>query len=101
MKGIELESALVNWSVQNSGHQQRRAHIGLSSIGDCPAVVYERYIQGQTLSVDEHLKMRLAYELEYALVARLRGMGGYQTAEPISLYGGLGEGPPEGLVPIG
>lgn len=98
MKAHELESELVNWSVRHSGHEQRRPYIGLSAIGDCPAAVYDSFTQGQTQNVGEHLKTRLAYELEYALVVRLREMGLYQAAQPISLHGGLVQGHLDGLI---
>lgn len=98
MKGHELESELVNWSVRHSGYEQHRPYIGLSGIGNCPAEVYDRFTQGQTQSVGEHLKTRLAYELEYALVVRLREMGLYQVARPISLHGGLVQGHLDGLI---
>lgn len=101
MKGIELESELVNWSVKHSGFEMRREYIGLSGIGDCPAAIYDRYTQSRTITVDEHLKTRLSFELEYALVSRLREMGLYQAAEPIRLYGGLVQGHLDGLVKRG
>lgn len=101
MKAREMESLLVNWSVKHSGHERRRAYIGLSAIGDCPAAAYDRFIRGQDHSVGEHLRDRLSFELEYALICRLREMGLYQAAEPISLHGGLVQGHLDGLIRSG
>ena len=75
MRADELQKRLVNWTVANSGHDERRHYIGLSGIGDCPRQIYDRYFQGQRASVDRHLLTRLSYEIESDLVGRLHQMG--------------------------
>lgn len=91
---------LVNWTVKHSGHEER-GYIGLSGIYECERAIYDRVRFGQRWSVDEHLRTRLSYELESALIERLRGAGLYGEGEEISLYDGLVQGHTDGslLVP--
>lgn len=99
MRPNELESQIVNWTVMNSGFDLRRPYIGLSGIYDCPALIYERYFNGyERLSVDEHLKTRMAYDLEAVLQARLMQLGVYSEGETIRLHDGLVQGHTDGVI---
>lgn len=99
MNPKEFQQAIINFTVQHSGWEKRRAYIGLSGISDCEAIIYERYFHGQqTPSVDAQLTTRLSYELEEDLILRLAEMGIYTPAKPIMLEGGLVQGHPDGLI---
>ena len=93
-----LEGELVNWSVLNSGFEPRRSYIGLSGIGDCERLIYERFREGQMSNVKDMLKTRISYELEAALVERLKKLGKYQEGEEILLHGGLVQGHTDGSI---
>jgi len=86
---------LVNWTVQHSGHEER-GYIGLSGIYECERAIYERVRFGQRWSVDEHVRSRLSFELEAALIERLQGTGLYGDREEISLYDGMVQGHTDG-----
>jgi len=101
MRADELQERLVNWTVANSGHDERRHYIGLSGIGDCPRQIYDRYFQGQQASVDRHLLTRLSYEIESALVERLHQMGIYSESPVALAYDGLVQGHVDGITKDG
>ncbi len=95
----QLAADLVDWSVKNSGYEDHRQYIGLSGIGDCERVIYDRVRNGSRgQPVAEHLKTRLSYECEGLLVARLRALGVYGAGESISLHGGLVQGHTDGVI---
>jgi len=98
MKTADLEKLLVDWSVRNSGFEPGRNYIGLSGIGDCEQVIYDRLRTGQQSSAAEQLKTRISYELEGELINRLSEMGLYSKGETISLQGGLVQGHTDGVV---
>lgn len=98
MRTIDLQNELIDWSVKNSGFQPGRTYLGLSGIGDCEQVIYDRLRNGQRASVEEQLKTRISYELEADLVDRLRALGVYSPGETISLYEGLVQGHTDGLI---
>src|SRR3989337_3154613 len=101
MRADELQERLVNWTVANSGQDERRHDIGLSGIGDCPRQIYDRYFQGQQASVDRHLLTRLSYEIESALVERLHQMGIYSESPVALAYDGLVQGHVDGITKDG
>ena len=94
----ELQRALVNWTVLHSGHVNRRGYIGLSEMGDCDLVIYQRYFNGQHFALGEHLRARISFELEEKLVARLEAMKLYAPGEEIMLYDGLVQGHTDGVI---
>lgn len=95
----QLQADLVDWSVKNSGYEDHRQYIGLSGIGDCERVIYDRVRNGgRAQPVAEHLKTRVSYELEEDLVRRLDAMGVYYPGETISLHGGLVQGHTDGVI---
>lgn len=98
MQPKNLQTALMNWTVQHSGHEPQRAYIGLSGIGDCESKIYNRVIFGQRARVDEHLLTRLAYELETELIYRLTDIGIYGPSEEIMLHDGLVQGHTDGVI---
>ncbi|RPI64503.1 MAG: hypothetical protein EHM48_00700 [Planctomycetaceae bacterium] len=94
----DLQTALVNWTVAHSGHEQARAYIGLSGIADCDQVIYDRYFEGSHAQVGQHLLTRVSYDLEAKLVERLGDIGIYQTGEEISLFDGVVQGHTDGRI---
>jgi len=99
MLSRDLQQQMVNWTVKNSGHQDQRSYIGLSGIGDCDAVIYDRYFNGSGMwSVGEHLRSKLSFEIEEKLIERLGDLGVYRGGETISLYDGLVQGHTDGLI---
>jgi hypothetical protein len=98
MNSKELQKRLVDWTAKNSGHDFRRPYIGLSGIGDCERKIYDRVRNGNHISVEEHLRTRLSYELEEALQGRLRLLGIYAPGETITLFDGLVQGHTDGLL---
>ncbi len=98
MRTSDLQAELIDWSVKNSGFEPGRDYIGLSGIGDCEVVIYERLRGGQRAGIDEQLKTRISYELEASLIERLKAMNLYQVGETISLCNGLIQGHTDGLI---
>jgi len=98
MDAITISRQLMNWTVLNSGHQERRAYIGLSGIGGCERAIYDQYRFGSRMSVNEQLRTRISYELEAAVIERLRGMRLYEAREEIVLFGGLVQGHTDGRI---
>lgn len=96
MKSIDLQRTLINSTVKNSGHDQRRAYIGLSSIGDCEQIIFDRYFQGTPATIAAHLKTAISYDLEAVLINRLSLVNLYIPARNIELYDGLVQGHPDG-----
>jgi len=94
----DLQKQLVNYIVQHSGHDRRRPYIGLSGIADCEAVIYDRYVHGTPASIEEHMKTSISYDLEHALVEKLRKLRLYKPSEEIILYDGLAQGHTDGRV---
>jgi len=95
----ELQSALMNWSVLHSGHETRRPYIGLSQIGNCELAQYECYMGGERFTPGQHLRSLISFELEAALIGRLRQIGLYvDTGESICLYDGLVQGHTDGVL---
>lgn len=102
MRAVEVEQALVDWSARNSGHQARRGYIGLSQMGDCERRVVEELRRGRLAPVEELLKHKLAFEIEWALKARLRAVfGEFRDGEEICLHDGLVRGHPDGRLADG
>jgi hypothetical protein len=101
MYSDDLQRMVLNWTVLHSGDERGvalRGYIGLSGIADCERVIYERVIFGRNPSLDEHLKFRIGYELEAALIERLTAMGIYFPGETIDLYDGLVQGHTDGVI---
>ncbi len=94
-----LQQAIVNFTAQTSGWDERRPYIGLSVIGDCERIIYNRFFFGEHRpDVGRLLTTKLSYEMEAALIARLTAIGVYSPAEPIILYGGQVQGHLDGIV---
>jgi hypothetical protein len=93
-----LQAALLEWTAKNSGHVVNRQYIGLSGMGDCDRVIYERFVNGVQHSKSERIQDAYSFEVEAAIICRLDAMGLYQPAPVISLYGGLIKGHTDGLV---
>lgn len=98
MLSRNLQSALIDWTVQHSGHVNRRACIGLSQIGESETDLVRGYFLGVERQVSEHLKFRLSFEMEDKLIERLGDMGVYSPGEEISLFGGLVQGHTDGVI---
>ena len=97
MRANDLKDALMNWTVLNSGHQNRE-YIGLSGIGDCEMLIYDRVRRPEKPSVDEHLKFKVGYEFEALVIERLKALKVYQAGEVISLADGLVQGHTDGRI---
>lgn len=95
----DLEQRLVAWSAEHSGHEVQRAYVGLSGIGDCERVIFDRYVEGTPATVGEQLKTAVSYELERAVQARLAGLGLWEPGPAICLYDGLVQGHTDGMTP--
>lgn len=100
MDAITISRALTNWTVANSGHEPRRKYIGLSGIGGCERAMYETALHGGTMSVGEHLRTRISFELEAAVIGRLREMHMYGEREEISLFNGMVQGHTDGTISV-
>lgn len=99
MQTKNLQQAIVNFTAQTSGWGERRPYIGLSGIGDCEQIIYNRFFFGERRpDVGRLLTTKISYELETALIARLTAIGVYSPAEPILLYGGQVQGHLDGVV---
>ncbi len=98
MKAVELEKALTDWTVENSGYDEHRNYIGLSTIADCPKEIYRRFFNETHASRELRLRTRFTYEIEANLIERLRALGLYRKAETISVYDGLVQGNPDGRI---
>ncbi len=98
MLSQQLQASLTEYAARASGHEDHRRYIGLSGIGDCERVIYDRYFAGDRHSQAARLKDSLGYALEAHLVGRLEQMGLYRPVSPISLYDGLVQGHPDGEV---
>lgn len=94
----EIEKLLIQWSVKNSGYDEHRDYIGLSTIGDCPCLIYNRYFNRTGISTAEHLKTRYAYEIERLIKERLQQIGLYSPGKEISIHGGLVRGHTDGKI---
>jgi hypothetical protein len=95
-----LQDYLIRWTVENSGHEDctKRNRLGLSSMAGCDQEVYDQARNGRVMSEEEHLRTRLSFELQEAIVNRLRKMGIYGEPEEINLYGGTVMGHTDGTV---
>ena len=98
MLSKDLQTEIMNWTVLHSGYIEKRGYIGLSEIGLCERVIYERYYNGAAISLDDHLKSRIGFEMETALIERLREMKLYHAGESIELYDGMVQGHTDGVI---
>ena len=96
MKSADLQSQLITYSADTCGHLESRGYIGLSGIGDCARVTYDRYTQGKPAPLCDRLKFKLSNELEAALIARITDLGVYGPRREIVLHGGLVQGHTDG-----
>jgi hypothetical protein len=94
----DLQRQLVNYIVEHSGHDAHRRYIGLSGIGDCEQVIYDRYIHGTPATIGERMKSAISYDLERALVEKLTALRLYRIGVVISLYNGLVQGHTDGWI---
>lgn len=93
-----FENKLIEWSVRNSGYDEHRDYIGLSTIGDCPRLIYHRYFNRTGISTEGHLKTRYNYEVEENIKNRLRQIGAYSPGKEISIHNGLVKGHTDGEI---
>lgn len=99
MQTKNLQQAIVNYTAQTSGHDEHRPYIGLSGIGDCERIIYNRFFFGERRpDVGWLLTTKISYELEAALIKRLTAIGVYSSAEPIILFDGQVQGHPDGII---
>ena len=94
----DIQSQLVNYIVSHSGHESHRRYIGLSGIGDCEQVIYDRYIHATPATIGERMKTAISYDLEHVLIEKLTALHLYQSGELIHLYDGLVQGHTDGRI---
>lgn len=94
----EIQKQLINYIVEHSGKELHRRYIGLSGIGDCEQVIYDRYLHGAPASISERMKTAISYDLERILIEKLIAMRMYTKSEPIILYNGMVQGHTDGWV---
>lgn len=90
--------SLVNWTVRNSGHVDKRLYIGLSQIGECEREIYDQVRTGRKMTLEEHLRTRVTNELEAAVIERLKAIKLYGEPEAINLFNGLVQGHTDGRI---
>ena len=62
MKAIELKERLCRELVAQSGLEERREYLGMSSVGRCPREMYRRYVDGVAdMSEQHHFRSWLGY----------------------------------------
>jgi len=93
-----LEKKLIEWSVNNSGYDEHRDYIGLSTLADCSRIIYHRYFNRVGLAREGHLKTRYCYEVEENIKERFRRMGLYSPEKEISIFDGLVKGHTDGEI---
>lgn len=98
MLSTDLQSQLVDYIARESRHVDDRGYIGLSGIGDCPRVIYDRYFAGDHVGHQALIKHAWAYNFEGIMIEYLIKMGLYRRASAISLYDGLVQGHPDGEI---
>jgi len=98
MNTREMDRLFIEWTAENSGYDEHRNYIGLSTIADCPREIYRRYFDSTPASVSSRLKTRASYEIEENLKNRFRKMGVYGEGIEISLYNGLVKGHTDGEI---
>lgn len=98
MHSTDLQSLLINHAAMYGGHLDRRPYIGLSEIGDCNRVIYDRFLNGSRSTISERLKHSFAYNVEDVLLKRLDDLGVYSKCPEITLHDGLVRGHPDGMV---
>jgi len=94
----DLQRQLVKYIVEHSGHDAHRRYIGLSGIGDCEQVIYDRYMSGTPATVNERMKTAISYDLEQALIEKLTALRLYRPGEEISRLYGLVQGHTDGWI---
>lgn len=98
MRSEELQRRLTDWSVINSGYDEKRNYIGLSSIADCQRILYRKFFNRTGTSIEQRLRTRASYEIEFNLKERLKAMGFLKPGKEIRLYEGLVQGHTEGEI---
>lgn len=98
MNTREMDQLFTTWTAENSGYDEHRNYIGLSTIADCPREIYRRFFSPTPADVRSRLKTRASYEIEENLKNRFRKMGVYREGREISLYNGLVKGHTDGEI---
>ena len=94
----EIDQTFTVWSAENSGYDEQRPYIGLSTIADCPREIYNRYWNKTKASIDRRLLTLYSYEIQEALTRRLMRAfpWDFVPGEEISAYEGLIKGHTDG-----
>ena len=98
MLSTDLQDQLIAYIVRESRHIENRGYIGLSAIGDCPRVIYDRHMTGDHVSPEARIKHAWAYNIEGIMTEYLMQMGLYRRVSEICLHGGLVQGHPDGEI---
>lgn len=96
ISATQLQRDLIDWTVRNSGHDEHRPYIGLSTLADCERAIYNRFFNRTGVPLAERLKHKAAHEIEENIKARFRAMGIYSGPRKIVLHGGLVRGHTDG-----
>lgn len=70
-----IEHILASWTVNSSGHDERRDYLGMSGIGDCPLEQYRRFVSGQHFPPSALLRTHAGYVWERSIKERLAACG--------------------------
>lgn len=76
MNADDLKQQLLDWTVRNSGAEQR-TYLGMSSISECSLELYRRMLEPRQWTMSQHLYCYNGYLFERDLKARLAGLGLY------------------------
>jgi hypothetical protein len=98
MLSTALQDQIVDYIARESRHVDDRGYVGLSGIGDCARVIYDRYFTGDRASQEARIKHAWAYNIEGIMTEYLMQMGIYRRVSEICLHDGLVQGHPDGEI---
>lgn len=98
---MNLQTQLIEYTIHHPRLEPHRDYLGLSGIGDCPRVLYDKYMRqagNAEHAPDRALYFYMGYAMEDDIVARLKAVGDYQPGIELSLYNGLVKGHTDGSI---
>lgn len=93
----QISSALMTWTAENSGYEERRDYLGLSHASLEVDEIVSNYRAAVHADVMQRLKTYKGYQMERDLLRRLVSVYGdrIQPGEEISVFHGLVKGHPD------
>lgn len=99
MRDIEIQNALIDYTVKNSCFDAHRNYIGLSQLHRCNREIWNAFFEGSTADLVAKLKCYKGYQMERDLVRRLQCVLEDEvfpgTLQDIIVYDGLVQGHPD------